>query len=510
MFRRFRGDSRSRGPYHSSTGLLMRFSLRLFVIAMVCLTIRPAPLRADEGGDKDNVKAGEKLLEEGDRLADDGKPGEAVIRYKSAFEKLLPRLRQIPFKHEVKRDVTKREQLKAMLLKEFEEDMTPQEFRANEMAMKAFGLVPRSLDLKPLLVQVYSEEIAAFYDPKTKTMHLIEEPESKSKAQPSFFERLLGKKPGFDKDENKTVIAHELTHALSDQHYDLDALHNAAKHDDDRSLAVSALIEGEATLAMMGAQMEDWEGSKITKLPADDLDRGLSFISPFLTMMGAGKSLRQAPPIISESMIFPYLRGMVFCAKLTNQGGWKALDEAYKNPPASTEQIIHPEKYRSKPDLPMILDLGELKPGAGWKELGRNVLGEMQTAIMLGRQGPKAAAGWDGDRYAVFEGHEGKLGLVWLFNLGHRGRCPRVRACLHAVPDQAHGKRRVPAREDSRRTLAVPGRCVQGCRAPRGRRGRGGGISTRRNRCLAGSGLSCQKNGILARSSSPSGPKGRA
>jgi hypothetical protein len=368
-------------------------------------------VRAD---DAEARKAGTKLLDEGDRLADEGKYSEAQFRYKGAFEKLLPTLRKIPFKHEVKRDVTKREAMKAMLLKEFDEDMTPAEFRANEMAMKAFGLVPRSLDLKPLLIQVYSEEIAAFYDPKTKTMHLIEEPEEKQKAQPSFLERLFGKKAGFDKDENKTVIAHELTHALADQHYDLDALHKDAKHDDDRSLAVSALIEGEATLAMMGAQMDDWDGSKIVKLPADDLDRGLSFITPFLSMMGGGKSLKSAPPIISETMIFPYLRGMVFCAKLANNGGWKSVDEAYRNPPASTEQVLHPEKYRAKPDLPTLIDLGELKPGEPWKELGRNVLGELQTAIMLGRQGARAAAGWDGDRYAVFEGPDQKLGLIWL------------------------------------------------------------------------------------------------
>jgi hypothetical protein len=385
---------------------------RLLVAFLTTLVLLfAAPGRADEA---DTLKAGTKLLEAGDRLADDGKPSEAQLRYKNAFEKLLPRLRKIPFKHEVKRDVTKREAMKAMLLKEFDEDMTPQEFRANEMAMKAFGLVPRSLDLKPLLIQVYSEEIAAFYDPKTKTMHMIEEPEAKTKAQPTFLERLFGKKAGFDKDENKTVIAHELTHALADQHYDLDALHKDAKHDDDRSLAVSALIEGEATLAMMGAQMDDWDGSKVTKMPADDLDRGLSFITPFLSMMGGGKSLRSAPPIISETMIFPYLRGMVFCAKLTNDGGWKAVDEAYRNPPASTEQILHPEKYKAKPDLPTIIELGELKPGTPWKELGRNVLGELQTAVMLGRQGAKAAAGWDGDRYAVFEGPDEKLGLVWL------------------------------------------------------------------------------------------------
>jgi len=361
-----------------------------------------------------SLKVGTRLLLEGDKLADQGKPSEAVIRYKTAFEHILPSLRQIPFKHEVKRDVTRREQLKTLLLKEFDEDQTPEEFRASEMAMKAFGLIPRSIDLKPLLVQVYSEEIAAFYDPKTKTMHLIEEPEAKTKEQPTLLERIFGKKSGFDKDENKTVIAHELTHALADQHFDLDKLHHDAHDNDDRSLAISALIEGEATLAMMGAGMEDWNGSKIITFPAADLDRSLSMVSPFLSFIGGGKTLRTAPAIITQTMIFPYFRGMVFCAALANDGGWKAVDEAYRNPPVSTEQVIHPEKYRAKLDLPMEIDLGELKPSAPWKELGRNVMGELQISVMLGRQGSKAAAGWDGDKYAVFEGSGGKLGLVWL------------------------------------------------------------------------------------------------
>jgi hypothetical protein len=114
-------------------------------------------------------------------------------------------------------------------------------------------------------------------------------------------------------------------------------------------------------------------------------------------------------------MIFPYFKGMVFCAKLTNKGGWAAIDDVYRHPPVSTEQILHPEKYRAEVDLPMTIDLGVLKPGEGWKELGRNVLGEMQLAVMLRKHGGKAAAaGWDGDRYAVYEGPGGKLALVWL------------------------------------------------------------------------------------------------
>jgi hypothetical protein len=380
---------------------------------LTMLWVIPNPSLGQDGAK--SIRAGTKLLDEGDRLAETGQFTEAVIRYKRGFEQLLPELRKIPFKREVKRDVTKRENLKTLLLKELEEDLTAEEFRANEMAMKAFGLLPRDFNLKEALAQVYSEEVAAFYDPKTKTMHLIEEPKSPPRKSPTLLERLFGRKAEFDKEEYKTVIAHELTHALADQHYNLDALQKAVKKDDDRSLALSALIEGEATLTMLGASIDDWNGKEVVKMPAASLDWTFSLLAPFLPFMGGGKTLRQSPPIITESMLFPYMKGLVFCAKLANDGGWEAIDEAYREPPLSTEQILHPEKYRAKPDRPMVIDLGDLQPGESWKELGRNVLGEMQLAVMLRKHGGKpAAAGWDGDRYAVFEGPKNWLGLVWL------------------------------------------------------------------------------------------------
>src|SRR5271156_318098 len=272
------------------------------VVAVAAILSFAGAGRADDVA----VGRGTKLLEEGDRLADQGKFTEAVIRYKRAMEELLPGLRKIPFKHEVKRDVTKRENMKALILKEFDEDMTPEEFRANELALKVFGLLPRDFNLKDVLAQVYAEEVAAFYDPKTKTMHLIEEPKTAAKPPPTLLERIFGKKDDFDKDENKTVIAHELTHALADQHYDLDAMQKAVKKDDDRSMALSALIEGEATLTMLGAGMEDWDGSQTQTMPSENLDMTFKILAPFLPYMGGGKSLRQAPAIVSESMIFPY------------------------------------------------------------------------------------------------------------------------------------------------------------------------------------------------------------
>lgn len=385
----------------------MVFSLAFFLLfSAPTRTVRAEDAKAD-------LAAGKALLEEGDAAADRGETTEAVIRYKRAFEKLLPGMRKIPFKREVKRDVTARKDLQALLIKEIDQEMTPAEFRADELGMKAIGLLPPEIDLKKVMVKVYSEEIAAFYDTKTKTMHMIKESPEKEKKPPTFFERLMGKTGGFDKDENKTVIAHEMTHALADQNFDIDTMQKAAKNDDDRDLALSALVEGEATLTMIGAQMQDWDGSVISGIPSANLERVFSFLIPLMPMAG-GKSLREAPVILSESMIFPYLRGMVFCARLTNDGGWDALNEAYRHPPLSTEQILHPEKYQAKPDPPTAVDLGTLDAGDGWKEAGRNVVGEMQLAVLLRRHGGRnAAAGWDGDRYAVFENAKGQLGLVW-------------------------------------------------------------------------------------------------
>lgn len=382
---------------------------------LVCLLA--LAVASDAAGAADltpSLDAGKALLLRGDALADRDQGTEAVLLYKQAFEHLLPSMRKLPFKNEVERDVTAREDLRAFLVKELDEDQTPAEFHGDEVGMKALGFLPREADYKEIMVQVYAEEIAAFYDPKTKTMHLIREPEAKAKKPPSFLERLLGKTPGFDKEGNKTVIAHELTHALADQHYDIDAMQTAAKGDDDRLLALTALIEGEATLTMMGAQMNDWSGEEAAALPADGLDWTFRILGPFLNLAG-GRSMRQAPPIVAETMLFPYLRGLVFCASLTNKGGWPRIDEAYRLPPLSTEQVLHPAKYRDDPDPPTAIDLGKLDPGRGWTEATRNVVGELQLSILLKKyDGRTASEGWDGDSFAAFEGPDDRLALVWL------------------------------------------------------------------------------------------------
>ena len=167
---------------------------------------------------------------------------------------------------------------------------------------------------------------------------------------------------------------------------------------------------------MMGAAAGDWDGTATAQSPAGQLSFMMNMMGPMM-VAGSGKAMRDAPPVLAETLIFPYARGVVFAAHLTNAGGWAALDRAYANPPLSTEQVLHPEKYLdgTKADPPTSVDLGELKPGDDWKEVTRDVMGELVTGIMLrGYGGRSAAAGWDGDAAVVFEGADDKLGLVWL------------------------------------------------------------------------------------------------
>jgi hypothetical protein len=209
-----------------------------------------------------------------------------------------------------------------------------------------------------------------------------------------------------------------MAHALADQHFDLAKLTERAESDDDRSLALQALIEGEATLVMM-AEMERASGGTgkemLSASPAA-IDFSFRLMQSFLPF-AAGKTFREAPPILRETMMFGYLKGMVFVLHMTNEGEWARVNEAFRNPPLSTEQVLHPDKYLKEVDAPQAIVLPALGESVGgdWKELGQNVLGELQISIMLRKHwGGRAAAGWDGDRYAVFKGPDDKLGLVWV------------------------------------------------------------------------------------------------
>jgi hypothetical protein len=343
-----------------------------------------------------------KLKLDGDRLADQGDFQGALNKYTRAYQGVVASIRGQEFLQTVQPSIFNRQELGKEMLKMVEQEYTAVELKLMDASYKVWGLVPRELDTAALMISMLTEEVAGFYDPDTKRMVLIVEDGPVKK--PSWLGSLLGVQPAFDKDEQKTTLAHELTHALQDQLYDLNSLEAGIEDDDDMLLAFSALVEGDATLLMF---VEAEDVKDVSRMDPEALRATFNIMSWMLPLAG-GKTFRSAPPIFRDSLTFPYFQGMLFALALAGRDGWDGVHHAYRQPPVSTEQILHPAKYLLDVDVPqtvvMPVLIKEQLAAAGWAHLGGNCLGELQTGIMFKRVfgGKSAAAGWDGDRYDVF------------------------------------------------------------------------------------------------------------
>src|SRR5579884_34366 len=266
-----------------------------------------------------------------------------------------------------------RDGLRQFLAQSFEKDYPPEEREADQRRYQALGLLKPSDDLTKQLLDLYSQQVIGLYDPDTKRMYLI------------------GNHAPLSPDDEVT-FAHEFTHALQDQHFDLNKI--APNHPDnlDRSLAVHGVIEGDAVLTM-GL----WAREALSKQEQQTLGQGSS----------SDTGLAQAPRILREDLLFPYTSGYQFVAQLHRSGGYQAVDGAFRDPPASTEQVLHPDKYAAhEPPVPVALPALAPSLGGAWKELASNVMGEFELRVLL-RQflaqdvAERAAAGWGGDRFSV-------------------------------------------------------------------------------------------------------------
>ncbi|MBM4000709.1 MAG: hypothetical protein FJ297_14425 [Planctomycetes bacterium] len=356
-----------------------------------------------------------ELLDAGDRLAKEKNYDEALLRYKDAYEQLVPAVRKRSFKHPVRPRLMKRSEVRQYMIDEMQKEVTPAELALMDGSLKAFGLVPAELDVKEVMVNLLTEEVGGFYNPRTKEMFLIREDPRKR----GVFSALLGRKE-FNAEEQRTTLAHEMTHALADQHFDLVGLDKAVSHNDDMAAAVSGLIEGEATLVMMAEMTGDATDRAERNRGPEEIDAMFDFMMNLMPFVG-GRTMRTSPPIFRRTLVFPYHKGTVFVAALVERGGWDAVDGAFLDPPVSTEQILHPEKYlgnKDDRDLPMAIGLPVLDDpfrSTDWKSIGQNSLGELQIAVLFEKSpgGTDAPRGWDGDAYAIFERPDGARGLAW-------------------------------------------------------------------------------------------------
>lgn len=254
----------------------------------------------------------------------------------------------LPVKHTVKRRLSTRAEVEKYLDKEFDNDKDAKRLEQDEIVLKKFGLLDRDFNLKPFLVALLKEQIEAYYDTKTKTVNLLD---------------------WVDPDEQKPVLAHELTHALQDQHSDLEKWDNQTPENvstnaaadqehlakDELDTARDAVSEGQATAVMMDYILKPMGKSLIKDPQIVDLLKE--------NMTGADSPvMSRAPLLLSESMLFPYKEGLSFEQQVwLDKGRNAAFAGALDRPPSSTWEIINPEVYE-KQEIPPVPLLPNIHP----------------------------------------------------------------------------------------------------------------------------------------------------
>jgi hypothetical protein len=302
---------------------------------------------------------------------------------REAIEKQVTEIRGLSFTHPVDYALLTRKEIKAVVASKLADTFTAQEFIHISDAFARLGLLPENYPLREKYIDLLGEQIAAFYDQHQHKLFMFED-------------------ATLDNAQNCVVLAHELTHALQDQHFDLLKMPLEIKNNDDRAEASSALVEGEATIVMSEYMLKNMSLRALKDNLATTFGQNMD-------------QLQKAPRFLRESLVFPYLRGQEFCSALIDRGGYEAISKAFANPPRSTSQILHPEKYLAQPrEDPIAIPWTDFAI-AGQNPSQDNVLGELGIRILLSENGDapaadRAAAGWRGDRYLSYGKGES---LVW-------------------------------------------------------------------------------------------------
>jgi hypothetical protein len=304
----------------------------------------------------------------------------------------VAKLRRLPSLRAVEVAIESPAQMRARMEQELDEDLRPGELEDLAFTWALLGLAPPDLPLRSLLLSVLEDAVGGYYAPKDRRLVIVDRPLAGAGAAEALtLERM--------------VVAHELVHALQDQHFDLQRLTERDMEDGDALLAIQALVEGDASYAMLYRVMPDPDLIPPQQLAVVvGLGRGAQAGEP-------GTPIGDAPRALLDPLVFPYTDGLLFAQRVKLTGkDWSAIDAAYARPPLSTEQILHPERYLGEsPDWPTraLLDRPETWLGDGWRVAGSETMGELGVALLLSESAPgvaaeAAAAGWDGDRLVVW------------------------------------------------------------------------------------------------------------
>ena len=315
--------------------------------------------------------------------------GAAAGPYAKEVREAVPRIEKavgLPFKTPPKVERRSKDEVRNFLLQKFNESMPAAEISGIERTYRRFGLISDTLQLRPFMLELLTEQVVGYYDPGTKVLYVVDG------ADPA----LVG-----------VTVTHELVHALQDQYLNLDSIQKITG-DNDRQVAAQAVIEGQATFEQVQAMLGS--SSLAATLPGG-WDRVRDMIREGQSSMPVFSS---APMIIQETLIFPYLSGAEFMRRFEETRPGKV---PFDSMPLSTEHILHAPAYFETRDAPTRVTLPELTLPA--RQVYSNNLGEFETRLFLFQHlqdqnaAIRGAAGWDGDRFSLFETTGGD-GIAWL------------------------------------------------------------------------------------------------
>ena len=343
-------------------------------------------------------------------------PADAAIYDK--VEQQVVAIRGLQPKRPVDRQIITEAELRVLITQQFDEDTPPAYLAANERLYKALGLIPETTNLRDLSLDLLSGGVAGFYRNDQGKLYVVS-------------------KSGGPGPNERFYFSHEYDHALQDQNYTVFKDQDGILDQSDRLLARASVYEGDATLVMT-----QWASSNLTQ---DEL----------LEVISAGSDpavqavMDKTPAILRDTLTFPYTTGFGFVAAGQSAGGWPAVNGYLAKMPASTEQIIHPDKYAAG-EAPVAVTLpADLasRLGTGWSVPLQDTFGEFQLGVWLRENGvaaadaTAAASGWGGDRLAVMEGPDGAWAVVidttWDSEKDATGFADAAQKAVEASPHKA-------------------------------------------------------------------------
>jgi len=299
----------------------------------------------------------------------------------------------LPIRHEVKRTLTTRTAVEKYLNEKFNEDEDAKRMQQGEIVLKKFGLLDRDFNLKPFMLALLKEQIAGYYDSKTKTVYMLD---------------------WIDPDTQKPVLVHELTHALQDQHTDLEKWNNQTPSDtsknvnedndhlakDELDTARTAALEGQAMAVFLDYSLKP-TGRSIVKDP-----ELLEQLQNQMSSTDDSPVLARAPLLLSESLLFPYKDGLSFEQDVwMDKGKTAAFAGVLDRPPSSSWEVINPRKYERSEQSPMLV-MPDIHPllNSRYKPYDIGQVGQLDLRILAQIFGGEGAAreftpAWDGGIY---------------------------------------------------------------------------------------------------------------